>query len=414
MIKRRVLLGSVPLLCGWSHGVLSSALIASATKIVNAANNYVAPTILGSPPSLTVGAAFGASMISGISNLADNPTVVITDARLALTGPIAQIVPGVEAQGWTGAWTSLSSSSLVAGGDGWGCRFQTNSRFIELSSVFDSLGSNALARLMVNNAWAQASDYTLFSSADFSPHYALWDLGVGAPNTIGIFVGGGAAPVGINLTVGATLTLPSATPLQPTAAFWGDSYIAGNFPGELNIRNTMAEAFGQIMGVVDIVPEGVGGQGYVTTVNSLTIMSRMLSDPSRISQPDIVYAMGSLNDRSQTAATVQANISTGLSSLQNKFIGSWIVFFTGFTGVSAPVDGAHFTAALAGASAVADSRTIIIDTSGYPAMNTTGTLPNSQPHDSVDGVHPGPNEMAYLTSTMKPAIVAAIKARAGI
>lgn len=417
MITRRAVLTlpAAALTAGWRSGAgVSGAFVTSAARIVSAANAYVPPTTLGTAPSLTVGAAFGASMVPGVSNTADNPTVVFNDARLAITGPIRMVTPGTLAAGFVGAWCSASSGVLETGGDGWGVRFQTNSRYVELSSVFDNTGTAENVRLMINGQWAQTSDYTLFTSADFNPHYALFDLGTTAARTIEMFFGGNSVPVGFNFAVGSTLALPAATPNNPTAAYWGDSYVGGNTPGLLNVRDTMAQALGQIMGVVDIVPEGIGGQGYVTQVGGLTIGSRMVSDPQFITAPDIVYAHGSINDRAQNVTAVQNAITAGLVGLQAAFPTPWIVFFSGFTAVNAVVSTPNFVANYTGAILAADKRTLVIDTSSYPMVNTTGLLPNGQPHDSADGLHPGPNEVAYLTGLMKPATIAALQARAGL
>lgn len=95
------------------------------------------------------------------------------------------------------------------------------------------------------------------------------------------------------------------------------------------------------------------------------------------------------------------------------------MFFTGFSAAANPTDTTHFNAYKAGAQAAADKRTIIIDTSGFPQMATSGTLPNGAASDSPDGTHPGPNLTAYLTGQspfgtqqMKPLVIAALTAAA--
>lgn len=393
-------------------GGLSAAMRARALKIVNAAQAYTTRTNMASPPTVTTTAAFAASTVTGDGRATDNPKYTLDSPLIRVTGPLR--LNAVYA-GDYGGWTT--TSALFDGGDGWGVACKTNSSAIELS--YSQNGAASLPnkmRLRVNGQWAQTADYSLFTTSDFSSHYVKIDFGSTAERVIEIFLQNLSAPFGINTASGATMALPPVAGTDVSGAFFGDSYVTGNTPGLSNIRNTTAQAVGEIMGIPDIIPFGRGGQGFVKTADGRTIDQRIALDAARISAPDIVFVSASLNDWNQTAATLQANFAAGITSLKSAYPSqsTFIVALTGFSADNGVLDAPHYAAALNGALSVADARVLVIDTSTWPKVSTTGTLPNAAAHDSTDGTHPGPNETAYLSGLVKTAVIAALKARAGI
>lgn len=392
-------------------GTLTAEQKAAATRVVTAANAYSARTTMAVAPTMgALGAGFGASTVPSVSRTSDNPTFQLlpTDARLRYTGPMRQ--PGGNVfNGLTGAWTS--AAVLYDGGDGWRISFTATTRYVEWSINSNVLTNNAEnMQIRVNGQWAQASDFVLYTTAAATPQYRRFDFGTVATRTFEFFFGSGGTPVGFNLDSGAVPSLPAVSAGEPISWIFGDSYTNGW--SQPLIRNTVAQAFGEIMGVSDIVTFGRGGQGWALNVDGRNIAQRIALDISRVTPaPDIVYLYGSVNDASQSAATASANLATGIQTVQITYPNAIIVVFTGFRATNGNTDTAHFNANKAAAEAVADGRTFVVDSSGWPLVTNTGLLPNGQPNDSPDNTHAGPNQVAYLSGLMKAAVVSALTPR---
>lgn len=400
---------------------ISPALIAKAQKVVNAATAYTTRGYMATAPTFTgASAANAASTIAGVSNTANLPSVLFNDARLKTTVPVAQ-ANATPTNGFVGQAATGGGTTLTDGGNGWGCKFKTVSRFIELSYFnAGNFGGARFARLRVNGEWAQVDDYVLFQTTDAAAaRHVKWDLGSQSaqPRTIEVFFGNIATPVGFNFDVGTAPSLPDALPNDPISHAYGASYVAGTFGAgyvENNIRNTLCQAFGELMGIDSIVSLGRGGQGFITLVDARTITDRILLDAGRLPAPDIIYVFVGINDATQPAAQAQASIAYAIRYLKKAYRESIICVFTGFAAQNAQTDAAHFTAYRNGALFAADGRVVVVDTSGLPMVTNTGNLPDGNLHDSLDNSHPGTNEKAYMSAQLKALAVAAIKAKFGI
>lgn len=387
----------------------SAPFIALAQKIINAANAFTPRTVMSSPPTITRSADFASSTIGGGD--AGTPTIAPNDSRIRSTSVLIN-----QFSAWYGGWTV--DDIHVDGGDGFGYGLVTNSRTIEISLGF---GDNLQIQMRVNGQWISATDTALFSGTpSFNPRFITFDFGSTATRTIEFFLRHSQDCRGINLVAGATFSLPTVNTTDVNAAMFGDSYVEAN-GGTWTLKTSPSQDFGEIMGVVDIVPCGRSNQGYVLARDSHTISSRMVSDSALMTKPtfDVIYAHGSVNDWNQSATTLQTNIATGIAALMAAFPNTWIVLFSSFKTQNSTIDATHNAAIVNGAMSVADLRTIVIDTQAlsWPVIAaTSGTLPNGDAHASADGVHPdNVKERPYLTQTlMKPAVIAALKARCGI
>jgi len=398
---------------------IDPALKASAQRIVDGYNAFVSRTTMGVAPTMTVGSTYGNTLIPGQFNNVEVPMILVDDpSQVRKTGPVRRANAGFLPSGMFGDWMTVNDGGPVYrdGGSGWGYGIKTVSRYVELCVNF-SVAANSPwnVYMRVNGQWAKASDYVMFASGpgDNQPYPVRFDFGSTSaqPREIEFFLPYNGNIFGFNVVTGSAVTPATTTPVKMSA--WSDSYGNG-YAGLANIKSTCWQIMAERFGCTDLVPEALGGQGYVTQVNTRTILNRINDDVSKITGLDATFGHFSINDFLQTQSTVITNTVAGLTALQNALPAStWIGWFVAF-----PADNGNnssrFAAYQAAVEAVAQPRTIIIPAPAFKLISTTGTLPNDAAHDSSDGTHPGQNECAYMGPWMADQFLTRMKTRAGI
>lgn len=405
--------GGIPVLGAGTP--IDPALKASAQRIIDGYNGYTPRTTMGVAPIMQVGTTYGNTLIPGNVNNVEAPMYRSDSVSVSATGPLLQANPGFLPSGMFGNWlTPGIAPNYRDGGSGQMRGLRTNSRYVEICVNFSSVPDPTnKVYLRVNGQWAQAGDYTMFAKpGDDQPYPVRFDLGSTAQRDVEFFLPFNGNIFGFNVVTGSTVA-----PIPPQAtrgSGWGDSYVMGGYAGQGNLKQTFFQEVADRLGCSDPVPEGLGNQGYVTQVNSRTIGNRITDDAGKIL--NLYWTLGyfSINDFAQPQATVISATLAGLAGLQAQMpFDAWIFWFPGFRASTAPTQ-ARYNAYLSALNGAKDGRTLVIDTTDVLWVATTGLLPNGQTHDSADGVHPGPNEVAYMKSELSARMIAALKTASGI
>lgn len=414
MTARRAIFGG-----GKKRPSIDLALKASAQRIVNGYNLFAAPTTMGAAPTMTKGTTYGNTLIPSQSNNVEAPMILATDtSKVRSTGPVKLVNAGFLPSGVFGNWITVADGGPTYrdGGSGWGYGLRTVSRYVEACVNFSSAANSPWRIfLRVNGQWAKASDYVMFTApADDQPYPILFDFGSTSaqPREIEFFLPYNGNLFGFNVVTGSAVT-PMAAPAVKLS-YWSDSYGAGGYAGQSNLKHTLWQVFSERLGCSDPVPECLGGQGYVAQVNGRTIGNRIADDAGKITGLDGTFGHFSINDFASAQATTIAATVAGLTNLQAQIPTScWIGWFVGF-----PADNANnpsrYAAYKAALEAAADARTIIVDVPAVKLISTTGTLPNDAAHDSPDGTHPGVNEIDYAAPWMADQFISKLTATAGL
>lgn len=383
---------------------LSPTLITRGAQILSAANSFVKRTYMATAPVMLLGAAGAVSSING-AGLA-TPVDLVSDAtKFAKTAPT----------GPNSTWGEIFRYSSQSGADrnsagGIGNGY---ARYVVNCSAFDisiysggSLARNV--RIRVNGEWAQDVDYV--TEAFSARRYLKFTFAVPVTGLIEIFVDSTLTVMGMNFAADSA-SLPD-TSNDIRAEMWGDSYMAGGGAWATSIWSPPLRLFMEAMGVRNPVPQGRAGQGWDATVDSRTILDRMVLDIGyALPDPHFAGTYVSVNDRGNNIAAAASRIAQAVQLLQATYPNSWIPVFFGFDTAVSGFAAGDMDAMFAAVAAVADNRTLLLDGRSWDKVANSGTLPTRATHDSSDTVHPGDNESAYFWPGMKSLFIGALQAK---
>jgi lysophospholipase L1-like esterase len=165
----------------------------------------------------------------------------------------------------------------------------------------------------------------------------------------------------------------------------------------------------------DVYPSGVGGTGFTATNGGANVKfgSRLTSDVVNLA-PEIVLVAGSVNDNSQTLATVQSDISSYFSTLRAALPSATVYAIGGVTPLDSKtnmgtISGYISTAAAANSCTFVDS----VDWINGTGYNGTGSQDgNSYYYTAADGVHLLAAGYSYITERLVGAIGSTVGRRA--
>lgn len=389
----------------------------------SAPGNVVARSFMVTPPAMIVKAAYTASSeLGGIEPT--NPNVLMTDPLLSKTGPW-RLLSGTE---YIGDWLS-QGNFRIDGGDGHRLGIRTNSRYVGLAITFSGTVTDSQRRagLRINGQYARIADFTMYGAGaegtrptpdnfDSQPHWVVFDLGSTATRDVEIFLGQNVGVHGLGLVSGATkaaLTAPTypARWLIPTDSWGGTQTSAG--------KNGFYQRLAERLGDPDPLLAARPGQGYARTTDSpaATINTRLIQDIAKLKLAGPINGIllpTSVNDGgSYDINLTAANYALAIQTCQTEWPDLPIVCMTGHTGVAGGslTTLAKNTVLFNAARAVADRRTVIVDTRaiGVPPLAASGTLPNGQPYDDADLTHNGVNGIEYRTDLEATAIRSALQ-----
>lgn len=340
---------------------------------------------MSSPPTVTKDNTFAVSTLTGNawsapSILPSNPLIVPfagkpdprPDAAYAWQSETATWLSGAG-----GAW----NDGHYTGGNGWGFRFRTDAPSFDVS--VQHTASYSSLRLKVNGQW---SPLLSLAPQGGGWGYAKYAFGSTSMRDLELHCSALANVVGFNLTPGYSL---SAVPVLATRGLMlGDSFTVGHEVNDLSA--TLPKALAAYLGIVDLIPSGINGQGWSKTdpTSAFTFINRIdAGDLTRAGVPDIAFLPGSVNDLGKTQAEQTAAMVLGYQKARAALPSAFLVIPSLFhTTSNDSVFSARNTAIVNALTPVIDSHTLLIDTaaSGFPTIG------------AVDGVHPDAAECAEV------------------
>lgn len=369
-------------------------------EMLAAANGFTGRTYMASAPTMTLGTLGAASTLGGAA--VDAPTYLMTDETIfARTAPDAPLKPNA-AWGSLFSYLSTSGAQNTTGGTGAGYSFTAvDCTAFDLSCYSGGTVTRAF-RVRVNGAWAQEADLVTAAWGG-GRSYIKFTFAAAVTGLIEVFAESTMTILGANITA-TSVTAPD-TSADVKAEMWWDSYSAGGAAWTNSIWAAPARLFMEAFGVRDPIPQGRASQGWVNLVDSRNILQRIELDKNfAIADPHVTFMCNSVNDRVEDIPTVAANMALGVQALQAAYPNSWVGVIVGFDTAVDGFPAGALDAMWSAVSSVADERTLLIDGRAWPKVSTT------TPGDSIDGVHPGPNERAELTALAQAAYIAALEA----
>jgi lysophospholipase L1-like esterase len=299
---------------------------------------------------------------------------------------------------YTVAKANNPNDYTIGTGNGGGYRFRIN------ATAFDAFvcSDGGAMTIKVNGAFLPTIYHT---SGTFG--YRKFTFPNKAVRDIEFYIDSGQVVAGFNV---AAIDTISALPLPalPKSMIFGDSYTEGLYTittggyvdaSDYDHCNTFPVRLRELMGLPGMFLQGRGGQGAVAVSSGQSFLSRALAGDftQNGSDMDLVIIYNTINDGTQTVATVQANWQTIITRLMADQPNAIILGFTGFKTAGAPVDAAHNSAFLNAFNAVKDaSRMKVWD--GNDQIFNSG---NFATYIAGDGIHPNTPGATFSAGIVK-------------
>ncbi|KGT73729.1 hypothetical protein MA20_43070 [Bradyrhizobium japonicum] len=268
-----------------------------------------------SPPTITMNATANANSSVVPGNY---------DSKYTATDPLFTYVGGVVAtqasSGPPGAFWAKGAGSNYGTGNGYqgtsSVYFQTSDADVDISFVAQ-LGTQCAYRISIDvldgngfKATALQPRTDIQALADFSGHRVKIANGSVAPRRYRIEFENFLFFAGVD--VAGTIT--KYDPGGPKILVIGDSHVAGT--GATSNLLGMAHRLKEALGVHNVLAQGQGGTGYLTTniAGTETMRARI---PNEITprNPDLIIGLPGYNDQSPTPAALQAEVTAFLNAL---------------------------------------------------------------------------------------------------
>lgn len=224
------------------------------------------------------------------------------------------------------------------------------------------------------------------------------------------------------------VSAPSA--YDETRGVWiGDSYQAGSSYGPFLGGGSMSSLVGKLLGIRDMWGMGIGGTGYVSKGTGSAYYSFRERLPQAVAlNPNVMFFCGSVNDKSQTAAAITAEVTLTMQAVRALgYTGPLVVVgvpsidtVASMTPTGTGLTAAQIEAAIfAGVAAVNDAKifTIPIATDTIPwvtgnwnnsGLPISGTYINKDYYIAADAVHPPEYGTAYYALRVAEAFKARV------
>lgn len=260
--------------------------------------------LMGSPPTVTVGAA-GANSTVATSRTTSSPATLPSSANLTL-------VSGNNAVDSFGNYTlryvNTDTGSTLGPSRGYGFRMTVPPGADQFDVCMRDLSSDPNFRVRINGLWVQTADFTPGPTSTGSNRYYTKFAPVSPGDLIEVYLAAGAQINGFNFGNGGSAAIqpiaaPEADPINVTA--FGDSYVYGSGPA--GVRGSWPHKFAEAFGIPNLVASGLPSTGLIANAGgaSKTFINRV-ADLTRVNTPQLILIPGSLNDNGQGASNVQA------------------------------------------------------------------------------------------------------------
>ena len=258
------------------------------------------PTVMTSPPTVTVGAANAGTTITGAIRH-DGTDPAITYLSAGYTDPGSQ-------GGYMNckASSNLTSSQPAAGRMRF--EFETDADQFEVAVITTASGTNPMYRFWVDGQLATATPQTGLTSGA-AVYFVKVAFGARGNRRI-LFEGAYVNLIGI--WAAPTVTFwPSTRPAGPTVLWVGDSFSEGT--GANWWWDSWAMKAGQMLGW-NVYPSGVGSTGYLAIGGGggkVKYRDRIATDVTALN-PDIVVVTGGYNDTGSFTAAQEGTEADAL------------------------------------------------------------------------------------------------------
>ncbi|MGY3278109.1 SGNH/GDSL hydrolase family protein [Bradyrhizobium sp. S3.7.6] len=300
----------------WLPGAWLSAAVPAKIALLRAHGLAAKPlAVMASPPTITMNATANANSSVVPANY---------DAKYTATDPLFTYVGGVVAtqasSGPPGAFWAKGAGSNLGTGNGYqgssGVYFKTADANVDLSFVaqnniqcgyrisIDVLDGNGL------KATALQPRTDIQALADFSGHRVKIANGSSVMRGYRVEFENFLFFAGVDVAG----TIQKWDPGGPTVLVTGDSHTDGT--GASSKLLGMAQRLKEALGVDNVLAQGQGGTGYLTTsiAGTETMRARI---PNEITprNPDLLIDLGGYNDQTPTPAALQAEVTAYYAGL---------------------------------------------------------------------------------------------------
>lgn len=352
--------------------------------------------VMTSPPTRTEGALNAASTVNG--NAIRAATYMADDAIFDFVSQPIYFDAGAN-QYRVGGKTQ--NPPAMVGTYGYGVRFLTNARYVELDILRRSANRHII--YVTDTATgvrqrAAANDY-LTTANDFGRQYERFDFGSQYDKLVEVYFSANNSFWGLNIEAGATIAKPART--EPRIGVVGDSWmdaVASPSNTTTPLKNTYPDWFAWYLGCTNFLRMAHAGTGWLNSNgqanNHLQRGQNGDFDAQYVGDLDLVWCYTGVNDHPNrnaaftdvaVAANVQATVELLMVKQPNAIIAvpgpQWA---TGYPSDQARYDAIRDAVLAAGAG---DPRVMYIDNSpaGENWINATNIATLLGP----DALHPG-------------------------
>lgn len=364
----------------------------------NALNNLLLPwpSVMASPPTVTVGAGNGSSSISGST---------IRDAVNLNSKPGFQWLGSKPIFGTFDTFTNAADSGYITSSTPprrLAFEFETDADQFEVRLVPKD-SSAAKYRLWVDGQFVTADPQSAVPSP-VAPFYLLVNFGSRANRRIRVET---AYCELVGLYAHPTCTFwGSCRPIGPKVVVIGDSF--GEGTGSAWWWDSWEMWAGRLLGW-NIIPSAVGGTGYTYDGGGggkVKFEDRFTADVVPI-DPDIVMFSGGINDKDRvTGAQLQAAAESLFNACATQLPSAKRICVGLFPSQGVTSSNSWTVARDALKAAAVDHEMLFVDPVGYPnttswvsgngKVGATNSSGNADYYTSNDGTHPSPDGHKYL------------------
>lgn len=362
------------------------------TKLLGAVSRAKNYTVMASPPAVTKGTVdANSTVVTNVDRY--NPTYLPT---------VGTPLGCANITGSSGNYGANYITEISAPrSSGWGIGLWMDGEAVEVCAR--DLAS-AKMRVRVDGEWISASDTDISGTGAGTSLYIKldWGTGNGRPRYYEWFFTGGAQIRGFTSGFSAGSTKANnrykawAGPDRSAvkAMWFGDSYAYGVGLVNNTVRNSLVHIWGEALGIPNPIASGVGGQGYLALSNNGAKKARdRITDISVAGELDLLMLGFGINDFSQTAATLQAEVTTTVAAAMAAQPNA-IILGTFFTASGKIVGSTQAAALKAGFLAAYDPMRMAWLEGGEARQDVSGG--NSTIYQNADNVHPNDAGHEYL------------------
>jgi lysophospholipase L1-like esterase len=394
---------SVALLGVLAQGSASSTATAKSRDRSRVAAAF--PPALAAPPSVVLGASNAATSIASGTDHPTFPSGVLSSdftfygrqfANGGQDATACQIGPGTSSG--FGAPHVLQSAFPTFGGGAGHTRMEFGTDATQLEVV--GRGNGVPITIFVNDQFLGVYDMPGGSGANRI--YIGGTTPLSGRNTIRV-EGSGASIRAVRVPVGA-----GVWPVNlggPKMVIVGDSFIVASVLTDADraAAGGFAQQVGYALGVPNTVCQGIAGTGLLSTNGGTKPTYRQRIGDLTAEAPDIVWIWGSINDFGQTAAAIQAELTTYLAAIKSALPKALVIATAPPDMVGSGANGLNvanvengMSPACSAASVPYSALRIDAPMTGTGHVGATAGNGNRDFYTGSDDLHPAGAGMAYI------------------